>query len=69
MPEDKEAAAAPPDSRAEVDISTAQSLAEWASALGVTGEALEGAVHKVGPRVDRIKDYLTGGMAADQEDA
>lgn len=69
MTDDKEAAAAPPNSRAEIDIGDKKSLAEWAAALGVTGEALEGAVRKVGSRVDKIKDYLTGGMAADQEDA
>lgn len=69
MPDEKQAAADEPHSRTEVDIDDEQSLAQWAAALGVTGEALESAVQKVGPRVDRIKDFLTGGMAADQADA
>ncbi|RZI83264.1 MAG: DUF3606 domain-containing protein [Rubrivivax sp.] len=52
-----------------VDLSDKASLERWAKALGLTTEALQGAVQKVGPRVDKIKDYLTGGMASDQEDA
>lgn len=69
MPDEKQAAADEPHSRTKVDIGDKRSLAEWSTALGVTGEALEGAVKAVGPRVDKIKDYLAGGMAADQEDA
>lgn len=56
-------------STAEVEIGDPESLRRWSAALGVTAEALESAVQAVGPRVDRIKDYLTGGMAAEQEDA
>ncbi len=56
-------------SRANVDLTDEESLTRWSVALGVTAEALQSAVRAVGPRVDRIKDYLTGGMAGDQEDA
>ena len=56
-------------SQAEVDIAERRSLQRWSAALGVTAEALESAVRAVGPRVDRIKDYLAGGMAGEQEDA
>ncbi len=56
-------------STAMVTLDDEASLARWSKALGVTSEALESAVKAVGPRVDRIKDYLTGGMAGDQEDA
>jgi hypothetical protein len=62
-------AAEDPGSTADVAVSDQASLARWSEALGVTPQALEGAVHAVGTRVDRIKDYLTGGMAGDQEDA
>jgi hypothetical protein len=56
-------------SQVEVDISNAETVRRWASALGVTDEALVSAVHAVGARVDRIKEYLGGGgMAADQQD-
>lgn len=57
------------DSREEVEIDSRESLQRWSTALGVTPEALESAVQAVGTRVDRIKDYLTAGMAGDQEDA
>jgi hypothetical protein len=63
------ATAAGPASTAEVETSPPERLAQWAQQLGTTTEALQGAVQAVGPRVDRIKDWLTGGMAADQEDA
>ena len=56
------------DSRQHVDIRDQQSLDRWSHALGVTAEALQGAVRTVGPRIDKIKDYLTAGMAADQSD-
>jgi hypothetical protein len=62
-------AAEDPASRADVDVSDPASLQRWAQALGIPPEALEGAVKAVGTRVDRIKDYLTGGIAGDQEDA
>jgi hypothetical protein len=62
-------AAEEPTSRANVDLTDEESLTRWSVALGVTSEALQSAVQAVGPRVDRIKDYLTGGMAGDQEDA
>ena len=55
-----------PHSQAEVDIASPQRLSHWARTLGVTPDALESAVKAVGPRVDRIKDYLTGGNAGRQ---
>jgi hypothetical protein len=58
------------ESRDEVDVSSPESLERWATALGLTTEALEGAVKAVGTRVDKVKEYLGGGgMAGDQEDA
>lgn len=62
-------AATDPQSEAEVNVEDAASLSRWSEALRVTPEALQSAVQAVGPRVDRIKDYLTAGMAGDQEDA
>jgi hypothetical protein len=57
-------------SEAHVESSDKASLDRWAQALGVTPEALESAVQAVGPRVDKIKEYLgAGGMAGDQEAA
>jgi hypothetical protein len=57
-------------SKATVDVTDAASLRRWTSALGVTDEGLLKAIQAVGPRVDRIKDYLgAGGMAGQQEDA
>lgn len=52
-----------------VDVNDKAARERWARALGTTDEALVGAVQAVGPRIDKIKDYLTGGMAGDQEDA
>jgi hypothetical protein len=66
---DETQAAEDPDSEALVRGGDPASLARWSAALGLTTEALEAAILAVGPRVDRIKDYLTGGMAGDQEDA
>lgn len=60
--------ASDPRSKAEVDIDSPPRLAQWARELGVTPEALESAVKAVGPRVDRIKDHLTGGGAGRQAD-
>jgi hypothetical protein len=58
-----------PGSRADVDLSDPAAVERWCRALGVTDEALIKAVEVVGPRVDKIKDYLgAGGMAGDQED-
>ena len=57
------------NSQAEIVVSDKASLERWSKALGVTQEALESAVQAVGPRVDRIKDYLAGGMAGEQADA
>lgn len=66
MPDEKQAAADDAASRTAVDIHDKASLAQWSEALGVTGEALESAVKAVGPRVDKIKDFLGGGSAAEQ---
>lgn len=68
---DTHAVAAAQDARsqADVDISTREGLAKWSQALSVTSEALESAVQAVGTRIDRIKNYLTTGMAGRQEDA
>ena len=57
-----------PRSQAEVEIEPPERLAEWARQLGVTPQALQGAVQAVGPRVDRVKDHLTGGAAGGQSD-
>jgi len=63
-------AADDPRSQAVVDIGDAAAVRRWTEALGITDEALMKAVQVVGPRVDRIKDYLgAGGMAGDQVDA
>ncbi|HEX2539672.1 MAG TPA: DUF3606 domain-containing protein [Caldimonas sp.] len=60
-------AAEDPHSRVEVDVSDHAAVERWTQALGLTDEALIKAVQVVGPRVDRIKDYLGGGgMAPDQ---
>ena len=63
-------AAEDPASHARVDVSDAAAIARWTAALGTTDEALLKAIRVVGPRVDRIKDYLgAGGAAGDQVDA
>jgi len=62
-------AADDPGSHATVDVADGAAVRRWTEALGVTDEALLKAVQVVGPRVDRIKDYLgAGGMAGDQAD-
>jgi hypothetical protein len=55
-------------SQADVDIGDPAALKRWAEALSVTTEALESAVKAVGTRVDKIKNYLTGGQAGRQAD-
>jgi Protein of unknown function (DUF3606) len=63
-------AAEDPHSHAQVDVHDLAAIARWTDALGITDEALLKAVQVVGPRVDRIKDYLgAGGMAGEQVDA
>lgn len=63
-------AAEDPRSTEQVELADGAAVARWTRALGVTDEALIQAVRAVGPRVDKIKDYLgAGGMAGDQEDA
>ena len=63
-------AAEDPASQARVDVSDAAAIARWTAALGTTDEALLKAIQVVGPRIDRIKDYLgAGGGAGDQVDA
>ena len=62
-------AAEDPRSEVEVDVTDRAAIDRWTRALGLTDEALLKAVQVVGPRVDRIKDYLgAGGMAAEQVD-
>jgi hypothetical protein len=57
-------------SREQIDLQDAAAVKRWSQALGTTDEALIGAVQAVGPRVDKVKDYLgAGGMAGNQEDA
>ncbi|NUZ05846.1 DUF3606 domain-containing protein [Piscinibacter koreensis] len=63
-------AADDPRSSEEVDVGDRAAIERWTRALGVTDSALLNAVQAVGPRVDKIKDYLgQGGMAGDQSDA
>jgi Protein of unknown function (DUF3606) len=63
-------AAEDPSSHARVDVSDPAAVARWTAALGTTDEALLKAIQVVGPRVDKIKDYLgAGGNASDQVDA
>lgn len=69
MTHDPEQAAQDPRSQDTVEVDPPERLARWAEALGVTPEALQSAVQAVGPRLDRIKDHLTGGGAGGQQDA
>ena len=63
-------AAEDPASHARIDVSDAAAIARWTAALGTTDEALLKAIQVVGPRVDKIKDYLGAGAGAgDQVDA
>lgn len=58
-----------PGSRESIDIDDPEELGRWATALGTTDSALAAAVHHVGPRLDRVKDFLgQGGIASVQED-
>ena len=61
-------AAEDPSSDAHIDVSDKAAVERWSQALAVTDEALLKAVQRVGTRIDRIKDYLTGGGAAEQSD-
>ena len=61
-------AADDPASKAEIDVHDQAAIERWTKALGVTDEALLKAVQVVGTRVDRIKDYLGPGRAAEQSD-
>lgn len=57
-------------SQEQIDVHDPAALHRWSQALGTTDEALQGAVQAVGPRIDKVKEYLgAGGMAGDQEDA
>lgn len=55
-----------PNDTTQVDVSNPAELKRWCDELKTTDEALAAAVKAVGPRVDRIKDYLSGGQAGDQ---
>jgi hypothetical protein len=57
-------AAEDPQSQAQVDLSSPEAVERWSKALGTTDEALQQAVKAVGPRVDKVKDYLGAGAAA-----
>ncbi len=61
------AESAPGTSREVIEIGTPEQLKAWAKKLAVPAEALQSAVQAVGPRLDRVKDYLTAGQAGDQE--
>ena len=61
-------AAEDPESEAYIDMSDKTAIERWCKALSVTDEALWKAVQEVGTRIDKIKDYLTAGGAADQSD-
>jgi len=61
-------AADDPESEVYIDMSDKAAVERWCGALAVTDEALWKAVQEVGTRIDKIKDYLTGGDAADQVD-
>lgn len=61
------AESAPDTSREMIDIGTPEQLAQWAKKLAVPAEALQSAVQAVGPRLDRVKDFLLAGQAGDQE--
>jgi hypothetical protein len=61
-------AADDPDSEAYIDMSDKAAVERWCKALSVTDEALRKAVQEVGTRIDKVKDYLTAGGAADQVD-
>ena len=60
-------AADDPASKVEIDVRDG-AIVRWSEALGITDEALLKAVQVVGPRVDRIKDYLGAGRAGEQSD-
>jgi hypothetical protein len=60
-------AADDPHSHAIVDVDDKAAIERWTKALKVTDEALLAAVQAVGPRVDKIKEYLgAGGNAGTQ---
>ena len=61
-------AADDPASQIEIDVHDKAAVDRWCEALRVTDEALLKAVQVVGPRVDRIKDYLGAGRAGEQSD-
>jgi hypothetical protein len=61
-------AAEDPASEVHIDVGDKAAVERWCKALAVTDEALLKAVQKVGTRIDKVKDYLTGGGAAEQSD-
>ena len=61
-------AAEDPGSEVHIDVADKAAVERWSQALSVTDEALCAAVQKVGTRIDKVKDYLTGGGAAEQSD-
>ena len=61
-------AADDPESEVYIDMSDKAAVERWCKALAVTDEALWKAVQEVGTRIDKIKDYLGAGGAAEQVD-
>lgn len=61
-------AAEDPGSEVHIDVGDKAAVERWCKALSVTDEALWKAVQEVGTRIDKVKDYLTAGGAADQVD-
>ncbi len=64
---DARQAAADPHSKDHVETQPRERLEHWARELKTTPEALQSAVQAVGPRADKVKDYLTAGQAGDLE--
>ena len=57
----------PDPSAPTIHIDTPEALKRWCAELNVPAEALETAVKAVGPRLDKVKDYLTAGGAGSQQ--
>ena len=60
-------AAEDPGSEVHIDVGDKAAVERGCKALAVTDDAQLKAVQRVGTRIDKVKDYLTGG-AAEQSD-
>lgn len=60
-------AAQPPTPAPTIDIENPAELRRWSAELKVPPEALESAVRAVGPTLEKVKDFLTGGSAGSQQ--